>query len=335
MGCGASITFISEAQRNDLFTAGAKECMRRSLIFAYRHKDEINVLAPSKELEKIRKYAESLHKASEVARDKCTDTVGAATDSADAFAAKAADLAGDKGGFLGKLAGSVVEAGVNVAGAATDLAASGAGLAAEKAIKLVAVAMDAAIGALDQPFKDVGKDIFASKENEIIAAYCTIIDKKVRIANAVQCVRGDAPYGEAQYKLCKSGCVDTMHTVCKTEITEDLKTVVQGEINKHLVTKVWDGMIEKYNEANQALKKYSVLKEFLGEDIKLDINEYIVSEVVQQFHQLMVAREIEIRASPAGKSDQMPVVFPKIFSGHPYDQFTLEDFANMNRKDTC
>lgn len=336
MGCGASLpTFLSDAQRNDLFTAGAKECMKRSLIFAYRHKDEINVLAPSKEMERVRAFAANLHKASDVARDKCKDTVGAATDSADALAAKAADVAADKGGFLGSIAGGIVQAGVNVAGAATDLAASGAGLAAEKAIKLVADAMEAAIGALDQPFKDVGKDIFQLKENEIIAAYCTIIDKKVKIANAVECVRGNAPYGEAQYKLCKSGCVDTMHNVCKTEITEDLRAVVQDEINKHLVTKMWDGMIEKYNEANQALKQYSVLKDFLGDDIKLNINEYIVGEVVQQFHQLMVAREHEIRADPKGKSEQMPVVFPKIFSGFPHDQFSLEDYANMNRKDTC
>merc|ERR1719451_256963 len=99
-------------------------------------------------MDKMRKFAKQLHEASAVAREKCEDTMEGVT----------------------------------------DMAASGAGLAAEKAILLVATAMDEAIKALDQPFKDVGKDIFRIKEVEIIKCYMNIIEN-ARIKDAQKAVR--------------------------------------------------------------------------------------------------------------------------------------------------
>jgi hypothetical protein len=318
-----------------MFTAAAKEMMKMCLIDGYRHKEEIAVLAPTDAMKNARAFAEKLHEASAVAREKCEDTVEGVTDKADELAAKAKDALGGGsglGGMFGSVAGSAIAAGTAVAGAGADLAASGAGLAAEKAIKAVALAMDEAIKAIDQPFKDVGKDIFTLKENEIIAKYCTIIDVSVKIPNAVKCVRGDGPPNV--YKQCNpSACIDTMQSVCEKEILEGLREVVQEEINKHIVTKAWDLLIENYNKANAKLREYKALEGFVGDPIKLDINEYIIKECAKQFADLMRKKEDEIRKNPSYKSKEMPRTFHWFFSDDPaYDSFTMEHYANYKKK---
>jgi len=108
---------------------------------------------------------------------------------------------------------------------------------------------------------------------------------------------------------------------------------VQPEIDKHVVTKVWDWLIEKYNECIAKLNEYEFLKEWVPDPIKLDINEYIVAETTSQFHGLMCRREAEIRAAPQGKSKEMPRMFHKCFSGDPeYNKITLEEYANFRKK---
>jgi hypothetical protein len=324
-----------------MFTAAAKECMKMSLIDAYRHKDEVQVLAPSETMEKVRNFAKKCDEAAACAREKCEDTVGGVTDKADDLAAQAKDaLSGGGGltGMIGGLAGSAIAGATAVAGGAADLAASGTGIVAEKAIQAVAAGMHKAIEALDQPFKDVGKDILGLKENEIIACYCKIIDDSVKITDAAKCVRGELPRGQKEYNECKpTACVDTMQAVCQKEILEGLRGVVQEEINKHLVTRMWDGLIENYNAANAKLKEYPALAGFVGEPFKLDINEYIIGEVASQFHGLMQRKEGEIRKAPGTeqnpKSKSMPRTFHLFFSGNPpYDEFTMEHYANYKKQ---
>jgi len=334
MGCGGSIVpKCSDAQRNEMFNAASKEMMKMCLVDGYRNRDKIEVLAPSDGMDKMRKFAKQLHEASAVAREKCEDTMEGVTDKADELAAKAKEAAGGAGGMLGGMMGSALAGATAVAGAAADMAASGAGLAAEKAILLVATAMDEAISALDQPFKDVGKDIFKIKEVEIIKCYMNIIEN-ARVQDAVKAVRGAAPYGAAEYSACAPGaCCDLLQSVCQEEIHTELLKVVQEEIDKHFVTKAWDMLIEKYNEANAKLKTYKALEGFVGEPFKLDINVYISKECAKQFHGLMCEREGEIRKSPEGKSKEMPRMFHHFFSGDPaFDDFTMEHYANFRKK---
>jgi len=314
--------------------------MRLALIDAYKNRDNLNVKAPA--IDPIRNLVDKLRKAAAVAKEKLEGAVGSVTDGADELAAKAKEAASGVGGFMGgalNMAAKVGEAATNVAGSVADAAASGTGAVAAKALELLADALDACLKAIDEPFQNVGKDIFRIKETEIIECYCKIIDKKVQIKDAVVCVRGADPWGEAEYKACKpTSCVDTMQSVCEKEIREDLRAVVQPEIDKHTVTKVWDVLMDKYNECNAELKKYDFLKDYVGEPFKLDLNEHIVNEVTTQFHGFMQEKEKAIRADPKsviGRS-KMPVVFPRLFSGTPkYNEFTMEDYANMERKDTC
>merc|ERR1711957_749207 len=152
---------------------------------------------------------------------------------------------------------------------------------------------DAAILGIDQPFKDVGKDIFRIKEAEIIKCYWDLI-ADCRIKDAAKCVRGAEPYGETEYKACKtSACIDMLFSVCEADVEKGLLAVVQDEINKHAVTKAWDLAIENYNKANEKLGEYPILKSFQTEGIKLDINVYIVKECMNEFRKLMAEREGE------------------------------------------
>lgn len=331
-GCCGGVAKCSDAQRNEMFTVGVKEMLKMCLVDGYLNREQIAVLAPGEAMEKLRAFAEKVNKASEVARDTCEDAMEGATDKANELADKAKEAAGS-GGMFGKLAGSAIAGATDLAGKAANAAASGAGLAAEKALQLLYTALKAAIDAIDQPFKDVGKDIFRIKEKEIITCYLKVIED-CRINDAVKCVRGSAPYGADEYKACKpSACCDLLQSVCEKEIIAGLRGVVQEEINKHAGTKAWDLAIEKYNECNAKLKEYSFLKDYVGEPFKLDINEYIIESCAGEFHRLMCEREAEIRKAPEGKSKEMPRMFHHLFGGDPdYNGFTMEHYANFRKK---
>lgn len=326
------MVYMSEGQKEEMFTAATKEMMKMCVVDAYLKKDELKVVAPTSAMENVRNFAQKMHDASAVAREKCTDAMGSATDTANELAEAAKEKAEEKGGMLGGMLGSAAAMVTDLAGSAANVAASAAGLAAEKAIKGVAVAMDASINALDDPFEKVGKDIFHEKQAEIINKYASIING-CRIPKAVEVVRGAEPFGAAEYANCKpSKCCDTLQNVCKDDIHKGLHEVVQEEINKHAVTKAWDLMIENYNKCNEKLGEYPILKEMQTEPIKLDINKYIVEEVAAQFHELMCKREAEIRQSPEGKSKEMPRTFHLCFGGEPaYDAFTMEHYANFRK----
>jgi hypothetical protein len=339
MGCGCGVLKISEGQKEEMFTAGVKEMMKLALVNGYiRAKDPetgLNVKAPGEPMKKARSFAEKMHEASAVAREKCEETVESGTDKVNELAEAGADAAAKAGGMLGGLLGKAAAGAADLAGKAANVAASGAGLLAEKVIKGAALAMDEAINAIDKPFADVGKDIFKAKEAEIVALYVELI-KECRIPNAVSVARGNEPWGPAEYAACsQTRCVDTFHNCCKEKTLEGLRAIVQDEINKHFVTKAWDTVIEKFNECNAKLREYKALEGYLMDDIKLDINEYIIAEVDKQFLEMMQSVEKQIRPNSKQYSDKtdMPVTFHMLFSGTPgYNEFTYEDYVNFRQK---
>lgn len=334
---------ITEQQKNDMFMEGAKQMMKQALVQAYhlREKNSLEIEAPTEQMESIRKMAEALHKWSDEAKAKLDALGDKVEDKLDSMAdsvGEAAEKIG--GGMMGSLVGGLAQGASAIAGKATDIAASGTGFLVEKGLLATALALDAAIKAIDDPFKAVGNDIFDAKKTELITGYCEIIeDERVRINDAVQCVRGQAPYGPAEYANCPSDkCVRTMQKQVTAEMQKKLHTIVQSEIDKHIVTKVWDKLIETYNAANAEIKKiedkYSMLKGISGEPFKLDINEYIVNQVIIKFYCLMAAQEARIRKNPIdfSKKTDIPTLFHLLFSGTPaYNDFTLEHFANMKR----
>jgi hypothetical protein len=324
-----------------MFTAGVKEMMKLALLNGYiRAKNPdtgLTVLAPGEQMAKIREFAVKMHEASQVARGKCEDTVESGTDKVNELAEAGAEAAAKAGGVFGGMLGGLAAGAADLAGKAANVAASGAGLVAEKAIHLVAVALDEAIAAIDKPFADVGKDIFTLKEQEIVGKYVHLI-KECRIPDAVSVVRGDKPWGPDQYAACsQTRCVDTFYNVCKQDTIAGLREIVQPEIDKHVVTKTWDSVIEKINECNDALRKFKALEGYLMDNIKLDINEYIITEVDKQFLEMMQSVEKQIRPCSKTYSDKtdMPRTFHMLFSGTPgYGEFTYEDYVNFRQKDT-
>jgi hypothetical protein len=342
MGCGACLA-ITEQQKNDMFMEGAKQMMKQALVQAYhkREKNSLEIDAPTEQMASIRKMAEALHKWSDEAKAKVDALGDKVEDKLDSMADSVGDAA-EKigGGMMGSLVGGLASGVSAVAGKATDIAASGTGFLVEKGLLATALALDAAIKAIDDPFKIVGNDIFDCKKSELITGYCEIIeDERVRINDAVQCVRGAAPYGPSEYAKCQPDkCVRTMQKQVTVEMQKKLHTIVQGEIDNHLVTKVWDKLIETYNAANAEIKKiedkYAMLKGISGEPFKLDINEYIVNQVIIKFYVLMANEEARIRQNPIEFSPKtnIPTIFHLLFSGTPaYNEFTLEHFANMKR----
>jgi hypothetical protein len=337
-GCCKQPT-ITEGQKEELFTAGAKEMMKLALRNGYdRAKNPetgLNVKAPGELMEKARKFALGMHEASEKAKEKVEDTVGSGTDKANEVADKVSDLAAKHGGMLGGMLGKAAEVGVDLAGKGANLAASGVGLAAEKTILVLALAMDEAIGAIDKPFAEVGKDIFKAKESEIVEKYIHLI-KTCRIPKAAVVVRGEAPFGVEQYNACKpTSCVDTFHAACQADSLKHLREVVTEEIQKHTVTKVWAAMIEKINACLDELRKHDFLKDYVMDNIQLDLNEYIITEVEKQFHEMMQGVEMQIRPESHRYKDvtDMPMVFHLLFSGEPaYDAITYEMYTNMRQK---
>jgi len=342
MGCGACLA-ITEQQKNDMFMEAAKQMMKQALVQAYhaREKNSLAIEAPTEQMESIRKMADALHKWSDEAKAKLDALGDKVEDKLDSMAdsvGEAAEKIG--GGMMGSLVGGLASGVSAVAGKATDIAASGTGFLVEKGLLATALALDAAIKAIDDPFKAVGNDIFDAKKTELITGYCEIIeDDRIRINDAVQFVRGQAPYGPTEYANCQSDkCVRLMQKQVTAEMQKKLHTIVQGEIDKHIVTKVWDKLIETYNAANAEIKKiedkYTMLKGISGEPFKLDINEYIVNQVIIQFYILMAAQEARIRKSPSDFSQKtsIPLLFHLLFSGTPaYNELTLEHYANMKR----
>lgn len=342
MGCGACLA-ITEQQKNDMFMEGAKQMMKQALVQAYhaREKNSLEIEAPTEQMESIRKMAETLHKWSDESKAKIEELSDKVEDKLDSMADSVGEVAEKMGGgMFGALAGGLASGAAAVAGKATDLAASGTGFLVEKTLLGLALTLDAAIKAIDDPFKAVGNDIFDAKKTELIQGYCEIIeDERVRINEAVRCVRGEPPYGPAEYNNCPSDkCVRTMQKQVTADMQKKLHTIVQDEINKHVVTKAWDYLIETYNKANAEIKKiedkYSMLKGISGDPFKLDINEYIVNQVIIKFYILMAVQEARIRKNPiefSPKTD-IPTLFHQLFAGAPlYNEFTLEHFANMKR----
>lgn len=346
MGCGCSVPqpSLTEEQKQELFMEGAKQMMKQALVQAYHAKERqqgLEIKAPTEQMASIRKMAEDL-KAYD-AKEHIGELGGKVADKMDDAAGTATDMAGKLGGDTAKAAvGFFTGVASSVAGTVTEGVASGTGKVVDKVLSVVALALDEAINAIDKPFKEVGNDIFKKREVDIIKGYCEIIeDDRVKIGEAVKCVRGEKPYGYTEYTKCPSNqCVLTMQKQVTKDMQAKLGKIVEEEVKQHTVTHVWNSLIEKYNEAIAAIKdfesKYTILTGISGQPFKLNIEEYIVDQVIIQFYILMATQEARIRKSPMEFSPKtsLPNTFHLLFmheaNDPPYEQLKMEHWVDIS-----
>lgn len=311
MGCGCSVpTPISDQQKDKIYELGAKQMMKRCLVYGYKHKADIKVKAPTEELAQIRRFHEKLEEWEKNVAAK----VDGAKDSVNEKIDKGADKIGDA---ATKIGGNLFGAGVDMlAGAAATVVTAGmegaaavSGAVAELALKGLAKTLGAAIHAIDKPFEDVANDIFEAKKEKIVEMYCKIIGDKVKIEGAIKLVRGDPPHDQAKEGKVgdtKSGsaCVLLMQQNVTVKMQTELHKVVQEEINKHAVTKACDVLVETYNKIIKEVGEIEALKKIVGGELKLDINTYIVNQCIIEFFTLMAKREVEIRTNESLKKEE-------------------------------
>merc|ERR1712113_668746 len=109
-------------------------------------------------------------------------------------------------------------------------------------------------------------------------------------------------------------------------LASQLLPIVQEEIDKHAVTKAWDLAIEQTNKLIEGMqdKVPDLMDKYGPTKIELDINLYIVTEVIQQIAIIMGKKEAEVRADPKGKS-RKPMLFEACFT--PDLELTVEHQA--------
>lgn len=340
MGCGCSVPVpISDEQKATIYEKGAKQMMKRCLVYGYKHKADIKVKAPTEELAQVRHFHEKLQEWEKSIADKVDDAKDGLNAKIDKGADKIGDAAGKLGGnMFGAMVGAVAGGAATVATAGAEAASAVSGFAAEMALKGFAGALGTAINAIDKPFEDVANDIFEAKKVEIVKMYCKIIGDDVKIDGAIKLVRGDPPHDQAKEGKVgdtKSGsaCVLLMQQNVTVKMQTELHKVVQEEINKHAVTKACDVLVETYNKIIKEVGEIEALKKIVGGELKLDINTYIVNQCIIEFFALMAKREVEIRTNESLKKEEgglseMPKIFHLVFSG--FQDWTLAHYTDMN-----
>jgi len=296
MGCGASAKGpprpLNEEEKNAVCQIACKEMEVITATHATKSFDQIQIKPPDV-VNQFRDNATRCRAAGAEAKDKIAD-------------ATCGDVAGDigkkvaSGGFLGSMVGAAAA----VADKAIDVGAAGAGAAINGALCLLADGMDKAVDAIQKPFTEVGRDIIKAKEKEVTDIFIAYINGW-DFPNAFNLVRG----GQAD-------AISVALTVAMVQpLAKQLLPIVQAEIDKHAVTKAWDVAIEQTNSMIKTMQEKvpDMMDKYGPKPIELDINIYIVTEVIQQLAVIMGTKEAEVRKDPAGKS-RKPKLFEACFS---------------------
>jgi hypothetical protein len=225
-----------------------------------------------------------------------------------------AKSASKKKGGLGGMLDSAKDAASKVADKAGDLANAGA----EKVLGVLADALEQAIDKVEQPFTDVGRDLVKEQSEAILKVFNDYITSMtIADDDVIAIVRGAAPYGKAEYDAVPKDAVSKyLCTKSRDELASKLKPICSEAIKKHTITKTWDTVIDKFNALSEKLKSMSDDVNLVP--IQLDIEDYIVSQTIDQIGVLMGKEEEILRASPEGKS-RRPQVFEDVYGAKTLD----------------
>jgi len=288
MGCGASLAKEATAeQKATLCAVTGKEMMHLSMHLALENCDEIKVPAPP-EVARLRDDVASFRQGAIDAKQQITDAGSAAVPKVDDSTKQ-----GMFGGMLAK--------GAEMAGKAAEVVAGGAAAATEAALNEMASQLEKVVNAVEDPFMKVGKDIVAEKKDKIKNVFQLHIGNLTLASSALSLVRGDEPHGPEEYaKVPGDALTDFLCRKSAKNLVAQLMPVCEEAIKQHTVTKTWDKVIENYNSLSGKIATIDFAKkhDLTLKPIELDINNYIVSQCVEQIALLMAKEEAKIRAKP-------------------------------------
>mmetsp|Transcript_26040 Transcript_26040/g.57437 ORF Transcript_26040/g.57437 Transcript_26040/m.57437 type:complete len:314 (+) Transcript_26040:60-1001(+) len=299
MGCCGSINKATDEQVKDMCKWSCRQMMTRLSNHAIELAgDQKNMQIPMpKEMGDLRSVSTNLRQAATESGSHVTSTTEGIAKQVEAR------LGSTIGGLVSRVGG---------------LAADASGFAGQKIYGGLADQLDGILDKLDRTFSKLGAELCASKKSDMIEVFRDVIEKGT-FRDALSLVRGP--------KFDFAGPSDAVtkeffHT-SRDLLVERLALIVQADVNKMNVVVLWDGLVDKVNASNQALT--SVMGTQPKEPIKLDINLYIVNQVLDKLCEAMKVREGEIRKAP--KSEELPPTFALCFSREPIDSKAYEQFC--------
>jgi len=222
------------------------------------------------------------------------------------------------GGLVGSMLGGAAAAMADVGIAAGQVLGSG--------MDKLAADLKKYLDDIDADFAACALQVTKELQTEIAEAYNKIL-KNAPFPNALGLIRGDKPYGQAQYNACnKDRIAKAFMTAVVGEspaLLEALIKVTETKVGEHKVTKAWKDMCSFAKTNNPGIKALDNIGNF-------DINKYIAEEIIKGLGDIMGKREAGIRSQPGQCSAKAyPQTLPLMFSGSDiymghYDTFKRE-----------
>jgi len=292
MGCGASVPVpATDEQKREMMGFALKEMMIAVGTHAITNGKSVTVKAPLDELGNIRTFVENTRKAG-VDANQAMSQGGHASGAAAALAEKAG------GGMMGGMMGGLAKAAA-VADQGLDKAADAGGSAAQATANAAADAMQKVIDELDAAFAKAGAEVTEAKCDAIIDVFKSVINDKA-IADPQIYVRGASPHGPEEAAQCAKDAVSGyIIENAKTDMVTKMTPVCQEAVQASTACKTWKKLIDSYNSANEKLGTLGDIgKKVQQDEIKLDIETYIVEQIVLGYRELMATREGSARGDP-------------------------------------
>jgi len=321
MGCGASAGTApkkdcTDEQRRELCAENGRRMLQLCVPLALEKSSEIKVKVPE-QLKGFKASATTLRDHAAKLRDQKKDETN------DGGAEKSGGTSGI-GGFMDKMTNAIG----NVAEKVGDAVGKGVGAALDEAANQI----DAAVGKVEGPMSEVGKDIVGQKKAEIAKVYAEVIPAVCKDADVpISLVRGQPPYGKAEYDAVPGSALsDQLTKKARDKLAEQLEDVVKPAAEAHDALKAFATLMQVHDDAVAASKMMTPSGSTPLEDVKFDLCKHVIQEVISELGDLMGKEETAIRKVPEGKLKgkeevgEDPVIFATVFSGQ---QLTAETWA--------
>eukprot|EP00929_Paragymnodinium_shiwhaense_P033968 TRINITY_DN18545_c0_g1_i1.p1 TRINITY_DN18545_c0_g1~~TRINITY_DN18545_c0_g1_i1.p1 ORF type:complete len:346 (-),score=140.27 TRINITY_DN18545_c0_g1_i1:186-1223(-) len=335
MGCGASVPAPATKEQKEkmcgiackLMMVACVEHVINTEIIANKSKDIC--IDPPPEAQQLQAISKECRSAAAEAKGKMAEAGADMKSGADgAGVAVAGAAAGMFGMGAAAALGSAASAVAGAAAAAGGMAAAGAGAAIEVGFTLVADGLDTAIGPVEKDFNEVAQQLVENKKADILKVYNETIHGAV-FSSALTLVRGQAPHGPKEYEAAPTNAVTNGFSQASADkLATALSGAAVGDfVKESKAVKAWKSAIEKYNAANEKLGEINATLK--GKPIELDIEVYIVKQVIEKLTTMMAAQEALIRKAPAGKSKQRAQTFELCYSGEEINIKHYQEFEKM------
>eukprot|EP00927_Polykrikos_kofoidii_P041986 TRINITY_DN35859_c0_g1_i1.p1 TRINITY_DN35859_c0_g1~~TRINITY_DN35859_c0_g1_i1.p1 ORF type:complete len:372 (+),score=88.27 TRINITY_DN35859_c0_g1_i1:144-1259(+) len=318
MGCGASASAgklpertITEEEQEEMCSFACKLMIRHCAEQAIRDVSEgtmpeLSIKAPGRMVARLKAYTEKLRRKANTANDKGEHVAEEKK----------------KGGFLSTIGASITAAAGAVKGAARAKK--------EQALRKFADTIEQATNSMDAAFTTVGQEIVSKKSDAILEVYNSLISE-CEFVNVRGLIRHEPPYGQEEYAACAPDKITRVFSNLSAPfIIGKLSQGVGEEIAKSKVVNYFNKCKVRFTDANDMIGADDDLRSCNGdpveESLEMDINTYLLAQIVEKLGIAMGAHEAEVRREPAGKVDRFPDLFCLCFSGEEltmtaYDQF--------------